>query len=243
MMKLQDKIIIEVWERIANQHLLESALTILNSVMPEIPKKDFAEMSIGRRNYLLTQIRDKLIGRDLNCFTVCPKCNSELEFSFSLEATINPPKGEDLFFVFIVDDYVIRYRLPNSIDLAAASKCKDFYSAKNTILNSCLIDLTKNDQKIFLSDLPEEIILKLSHDMSIKDPAAESVIDLVCQDCNYSWATIMDIAFFLIAEINFYAKNILRDVHQLASAYGWSESEIIGMSPPKRNWYLNALGT
>lgn len=242
-MNLQDKIIIEVWERIANQHLLESALTILNSLIPEIPKKDFAEMSIGRRNYFLTQIRNKLIGRDLICFTVCPYCDSKLEFSISPEEILSPSKAEDTPFVFIIDDYIIRYRLPNSVNLAIASRCKDFYSAKDEILNQCLIELTKDDQKISPSELPEEIKLKLSCDMSIKEPATESVIDLVCKDCNYSWTQIMDIASFLITEINFYAKNILRDVHQLASAYGWSESEIIGMSPQKRNWYLNAIGT
>ena len=38
-----------------------------------------------------------------------------------------------------------------------------------------------------------------------------------------------------------HARRLLLDVHQLASAYGWSEMEILSLSATRRNAYLEMV--
>jgi hypothetical protein len=239
-----EKLIIECWEKSHNRHPLEAALIILNTVIPSKSKKDFAWMNIGNRNLFLFHIREKFFGKKINMLTSCPNCNAELESIFTFDATLlNEKTNNTELFEFSPEDYQITYRLPNSYDLASASKCNEVLSARGDILKNCIIKLSKEDKIIPLSFLPEEIISKLSKEMSNKNPYAETLLDLNCRGCNHKWTIVFDIAAFILSEINFYAQNILRNVHALASAYHWNESEIINMSTYKRNWYINLIGT
>jgi len=237
-----EMLIVDCWEKCNDQHSLEAPLTLLNSVIPSKSKKDFAGMDIGKRNSFLFHVREKLFGKGMNFLTYCPNCNTKLESVFSFKDIAFPEeKNQKEFFEFSSANYKIRYRLPNSYDLASASKCKDIVSARNEILNRCILELFEDEKAIPISVLPEEIISQLSCEMSDKNPYAEIRLNLVCQDCNHTWTSILDIASFILSEINFYAQNILRDVHALASAYHWSESDIFKMSPDRRNWYINLI--
>jgi hypothetical protein len=46
---------------------------------------------------------------------------------------------------------------------------------------------------------------------------------------------------FFWNEINTWAYRMLRDVHALATAYGWREADIVAMSPWRRQVYLDMV--
>ena len=238
----KEKLIVEIWEKIFNQHSLESALIILNAVYPKMDKKDFAQISFGNRNYLLIQIYNTLFGKSLECVTICPECSYQLEFSLSTDEIIFQPHEQTKVYEFNRDNFKIIYKLPDSYDLASASKHNEIQSARNELLNRCIIETIYDDKKITALELPEEIIQKLSQEFADNDPNSEILINLVCQNCNSDWTSFFDISSFLVKSINFSAKNILRDVHTLALVYGWSEADILNMTPQKRNWYINLSG-
>jgi hypothetical protein len=50
------------------------------------------------------------------------------------------------------------------------------------------------------------------------------------------------VSFFWM-EVESWAYRILRQVHALASAYGWSEGDILAMSPWRRQFYLEMVST
>jgi hypothetical protein len=50
-----------------------------------------------------------------------------------------------------------------------------------------------------------------------------------------------DIASYFWDEINAWANRILREVHILASRYGWSERDILALSPWRRQFYLDMV--
>ena len=52
----------------------------------------------------------------------------------------------------------------------------------------------------------------------------------------------LDIRAVLWAEVEAWANELLHDVHALASAYGWSESDVVRLSPWRREWYRQAVG-
>ena len=53
---------------------------------------------------------------------------------------------------------------------------------------------------------------------------------------------IADAEAMKASEIDAWARTILYQVHLLASVYGWSESEILALSPWRRHLYLQMIG-
>lgn len=52
-----------------------------------------------------------------------------------------------------------------------------------------------------------------------------------------------DIGAYLWEEVDAWADRTLRDVHLLAASYGWSERDILDLSPARRGRYLELAGT
>ena len=70
---------------------------------------------------------------------------------------------------------------------------------------------------------------------------AEISIELICPECGTSRSVDLDIGRFLWTEIRSAAMRLMRDVHVLASAYGWQESAILAMSDTRRRTYLEMI--
>ena len=73
------------------------------------------------------------------------------------------------------------------------------------------------------------------------DPQAEIELKLDCAECRHHWVARFDIAHFLWREVEVEAARLLGEVHQLARAYGWSEPEVLALSPTRRRAYLAML--
>ncbi len=73
------------------------------------------------------------------------------------------------------------------------------------------------------------------------DPLAEIRLHFDCPACSASFDENLDLGDFVWAEIESQAKQVLREVHLLARAYGWSESEILALSPARRSTYLEIV--
>jgi hypothetical protein len=77
--------------------------------------------------------------------------------------------------------------------------------------------------------------------MAQADPMAEILLTLRCPVCDNEWSAALDIATFLWAEIEARAKRILFEVHALASAYGWTEKEVLSLSEHRRALYMGMV--
>jgi hypothetical protein len=67
---------------------------------------------------------------------------------------------------------------------------------------------------------------------------AETRVAIECPKCCNRWDEALDIAVFLWAEIDAQARRLLRDVHVLGSAYGWSEADILSLGERRRALYV-----
>ena len=63
-------------------------------------------------------------------------------------------------------------------------------------------------------------------------------IALRCPVCAHAWSQDFDIAAFFWAELEGRVERILREIHALAGAYGWTETEILELPPGRRQRYL-----
>ena len=67
---------------------------------------------------------------------------------------------------------------------------------------------------------------------------AEIILTLLCPSCRQNRKAELDIAQFFWAEVRSAAMTLLRDVHELARAYGWTEDAILTMNGTRRKAYL-----
>jgi len=73
------------------------------------------------------------------------------------------------------------------------------------------------------------------------DPNADLLLNMVCPECSGQWSVGFDVPGYLWMEVRTWARRTFREVAVLAQAFGWSEAEIMAMSPSRRGDYLDLL--
>jgi hypothetical protein len=232
--------LIALWERGTGQHPVDRALTLLAACSPSEPYDDLARLSIGARDARLLEIYERLFGPSLDAFAHCPACNEPLEYTLStheLTASASSPTAPP---PLTLDDghLSLRLRLPDSLDLRAVSTCTEPELAAKMLTERCIVEANRGGQPVPPADLPPDITQSISSALAAADPGAEMLIELNCATCSHAWQVTLDIERFLWSKISATAKRLLRDVHALASAYGWREPDILALSTVRRQTYL-----
>lgn len=232
--------LLRVWEVGEDQHLLDRALTILAAASPEFTWDELSALSIGQRDARLLAIRERTYGPTVGSFVECPQCAESLEFDMTvadLRATAQPDVGEEALQL-VTDGFELRFRLPDSRDLAAVLGYRDPAAAHALLVQRCVLEAHREGTPVAVSELPADTVAELSREMSEHDPQAEVLVDLRCPTCNHRWQTHFDIVAYFWTEVAAHAQRLLREVHTLARAYGWREADILGMSARRRQIYL-----
>lgn len=73
------------------------------------------------------------------------------------------------------------------------------------------------------------------------DPALGLSFAMTCPDCGAAVEQLFDPAGYFWAEIEDMARRLLHDIALLARAFGWSEAQILAMSPARRQLYLTEV--
>ena len=89
--------------------------------------------------------------------------------------------------------------------------------------------------------MTEGMLDAVSQGLAALDPQAAVGVEIDCAICAHHWAAPVDIAAFLWSELAACAIRTMRDVHELATAYGWSEAEVLSVSPLRRHHYLELV--
>ncbi|MFN7949726.1 MAG: phage baseplate protein [Blastocatellia bacterium] len=234
--------LLDAWEQGMNRSVTGQALLLLSPACA-LSFDELAALSIGRRDALLLELRERMFGGQLVCVANCPECGERLELNFETAELLNdqtPEGAEPLNFHFA--GYELSFRLPNSLDLMAVEKSADAAVARQQLLERCVISSVQDGEPVTVSRLPAAVIDALSERMRRADPLADIQLALHCPGCQHEWSADFDIASFFLTEINARARRTLREAHMLARAYGWSEKEIFSLSAWRRQFYLNCIG-
>lgn len=89
--------------------------------------------------------------------------------------------------------------------------------------------------------LPAEVVAALAAELVRRDPQAELLLALSCPACGHGWESELDVPSFVSEELHGWARRLLLEVHLVASAYGWSEPEILRLTPARRRIYLELV--
>jgi hypothetical protein len=253
--------LLDIWERGFAMTPVQRGLAFLTEACPEMTSQALAELSIGQRDDLLLSLRERLFGAQVSGLATCPKCGERLELNFRVSdirvaknGKGDKGQGEGEFpnpyplspgsypLSLEFPGFMVHFRIPNSLDLATIAGNQDLDQSRKMLLECCLKSVDAQGSPVAPSDLPMEVIEAVQERMAQVDPLADIAFSLTCPSCSHQWQLLFDALTLLWNEINAWAYRILREVHILASAYGWREADILSLSPWRRQAYLDMVG-
>jgi hypothetical protein len=230
--------LLEIWERGLGENSVARALALLELVHPDMSADALADLSIGMRDRMLLDLRELLFGPTIVGLIECAACGDTLETEVAASdlraiPLVEPPEVSR-------SNYDLRLHLLNSRDQIAAERARPEERAR-VLLERCVASARFAGEPTSIAQLPAEIVEAVEDRIARLDPQADVQLALSCPACGHHWQSAFDILPFLWTELGQWAARMLRDVHVLAAAYGWSERDILALSPVRRRHYIGML--
>jgi len=227
--------LMEAWDRAAAEAPAARALALARLACAGADGAD--ALPLGERERSLLTLRAALFGPRLTGRVECEACGAPLELDVGVHeilATAADAPPADL--AIELEGYRLALRLLDSRDmLAAAAAPAD--AAAAVLLQRCVVRAERGGAPAALGELPDSVVAAAGEAIAAADPLADLAFDLACVACDHRWRAPFDAAQFLWSELDAWAGRTLREVHALASAYGWSERDILSMSAARRARY------
>lgn len=236
MTRLDDRTLLRAWERGLGQHPTARALALLALAGTAIEgtESDWAAVDVGSREVLLARLLEALVGGSVWAGAECGSCRARLEVPVDVAAVarypVHPPGAR---FVTVAGGVDVAFRLPTTEDLAAVRAAAPA-GARRLLLTRCLGDGA--------DPVPTGTAEAVERAMERVSPAGAVVVIVACPNCGTATPTGLDISVLLWAEVEVRAAALLAEVHALATAYGWTEAEVLALSPARRGAYLELAG-
>lgn len=236
--------LLAVWERGTACSSPQRALLLLGAAHPDTLPETLGQLPVGHRDDLLLQLRAAAFGPRLEAVVDCPHCAAKLELVLNtdeLRSTSPPAPAHPL--ALDSAGHTVTFRLPDGLDLVALTAAPDPASAETALLHRCVLSARHGDDAVPADRLPAPVISALLAQLAAADPQADLRLNLDCPACAHRWEAPFDIVAFFWREIESWSARILREVHAIAAAYGWSEAEILALSPARRRLYLELVAS
>ena len=231
--------LLEAWERGLAETRWRRALPML-AASSESSTEGVATLSVGERDRRLLKLREWVFGSELGSIANCESCGERLEWTIDTSILL-AAQSSQADATFTRDEYEIRFRLPNTLDLEAVGQSVDADVARAALLQRCVTSALRGGVEVGPSELPETVTEALAERMSEVDPQADVQMNLTCPACGHQWQALFDIESFFWTELQSWAERILSEVHLLACAYGWREKDILELSAWRRQFYLGMV--
>ena len=234
--------LLATWEAGLAQHDSGRSLLLHRAARPGAGTDALLSMPVGEREADLFALRRALFGERMQVRVECAACGEAMEFD--LDATLfgirtrtpdGPLRVEE-------GEWAIEFRLPTVADLAAAGAVPDPDEARRLLMARCTVSALRNGEPVVADRLaallPEGVQRRLAELAEQADPAADVTLNVACPECGEATPAELDITSYLWTELDTWARDLMLDVHLLATAYGWSEPAILALSPLRRRYYL-----
>jgi len=232
MQPLHGELLLEAWERGARQNALARAVVMLAVADNGRTRDEWDCISLPERDAELLRLRGMTFGDELRGCVPCSHCSTRIEFQASVSAlrqrveSMRPPT--ELGWQF--GRYRFSLRPAGTRDLLRAAEAGD---ARRDLLRACVaIDTEDSDEALTQCEAG------LTEQFNRLHEGAETQLTVRCPECGAVENADLDIGRFVWSEVRHAAVAMMREVHELASAYGWTEESVLEMSPARREMYL-----
>jgi hypothetical protein len=233
---------LDAWERGFDASQVERGLELLSVACPDMPREALEDLSIGERDALLLSLRETAFGHDLTALIRCPSCGESLELGFATTDLRGGASGSPAALALRRDGCEVQLRRLTSRDLAAAQE-GDLAQRRRVLLERCIVSAHIDGAPASAAQLPAAVAEAVVQRVAEADAQADVQLAVSCAACGHAWQVPFDIVSFLWTELEAWAARTLREVHVLASNYGWTEREVLAVSPFRRRQYLGMVKT
>jgi hypothetical protein len=191
--------------------------------------------TLGRRIAALLHLVVVTNGRaslDLSARCTQPACENPFEFELPIDQ-LSPGPADDSVDIALDDERHVRLRLPSGADL------RDWRSridparkdAKRAMLGSLLIQ----------GEIRIEDVAAIDEALGKLDPLVDFSISGPCPACHADMEMSIDLEQLALASLRVSQRQLLREVHELASHYGWTEAEALAIPAHRRAGYRELI--
>jgi hypothetical protein len=184
----------------------------------------------------LLALRAARLGPLVHAVAECPACGAELELTLDARELAPTEDGDELSLR--CDGWELAFRMPSAADVAAVASLPDVAAARGALIERCVLGASLGGEAVTPAELPEPVVTAMAERMAARDPLGGSRIALECPECGEMAEQTVDVPWLVRRELAAEAARLTEDVHLLASAYGWSEAEILSLTPARRARYL-----
>ncbi|MEW9529279.1 hypothetical protein [Microbispora sp. NPDC049125] len=239
------------WERGLHESPVDRAVTLLTAVTG-ISREEAESADVGSRDSVLSATLTRMADGVVRSCVRCAGCGERLDVPLdpaALPRTAWRTPGETLHVE--VAGTRVAFRLPDSRDLRMLGMLggNDAAAGRMLLLSRCLgvehiedIDGTAGVAGIGAvtqtEGITEEVAAAVEAAMEDAAPSGAPTVRIGCPACPATTVAALDVSALLWAEVSASALALLRDVHALARAYGWTEPEVLALSPARRAAYL-----
>jgi len=195
-------------------------------------------LSAGDRVALLLELRRLLAGDSLPCVLDCPwpDCGERLELDLDVGDLLAAADGAGRTHELEFGGERLVFRLPTGADEEVAARVaveQGPEAAVDVLRRECLVNPPPSP--------PPGLDDALGAAIAGADPYAEISLALRCPVCERDGEVAFDAASYLWRDLEARLARLDRDVHALASRYGWSEAEILALGERRRARYLELV--
>lgn len=224
-----EKDLLLLWERGDSRHPIDRALLLCNAARPDLASETLAGLPLGRVNAELLRLRAAMFGDRLLVQAACENCQEVLEMPLRVEELLKDAKHEAAGPIFCQG---YSFRQPTSRDLAEVVDHLDAESAAVHLLEACWVDRPEGER------VTQRLLAEVDALLEQGDPLADPQLVASCPACGWQISVVLDPGQLLWDEVREQARQLIAQVHILAKAYGWTESEVLALSPRRRRMYL-----
>jgi hypothetical protein len=163
-----------------------------------------------------------------------PQCGEPLEVALPIDALLAAAPDDEgeagLVAIPLPDARSVALRRPTGRDLRAWHRAPHATrrDAVAAMLDTLLVEgsLTSDDEPV------------VADAMAAHDPLVAFAVSCACPACGAACDHPVDLEAAVLARLGARRRTLLREVHMLASRYGWTESEVLAVAPARRAQYL-----
>lgn len=194
---------------------------------------EVGKLTTWERDQVLAAIYIRHYGPRIGSTMRCQSCSAPFDVDFSLEALMESLAPDPDVSIEHLEGGLyrlsnVRFRLPTGDDECAVFGLSPD-QAEAELLQRCLIDR---------APLEPDTSADVQNAMQALSPVVNVDLNAKCPECGHDQSVQFDLQRYLLTAFMNDRRQLVQEIHLLASAYGWGLSEILNITRSQRRAFV-----